>query len=253
MAKVREEAAIVSHKILAPTLRELVLKAPEIAAMALPGQFVHVAVGAAHILRRPISIADADAKQGTITLIYKLAGQGTIALADKKMGEVLDLIGPLGNSFAVQGEKILLVGGGIGTAPLIYLAKSLCPKPMTVVMGGRTAEEMIWPDYFKSVCQDIQITTDDGTCGTKGLCIDLLPEILTKGYDMIYTCGPKIMMEAVAKAAQEAGVLCQVSLEEYMACGVGACLSCTCAAKGEKRVKVCTDGPVFFSSEVMSL
>lgn len=254
MAKFREVACIISHKKLSESLRELVLSAPQIAVSAQAGQFVHVKIDEKQLLRRPISIAGADVQAKTITLIYKIIGKGTVELATKQVGDTLDLLGPLGRPFTIQGKKPLLVGGGIGTAPLIFLAQALCPRPATAVVGGRTAEEMVWPKILVEVCDRIQVTTDDGTCGRKGLCIDLLPDLLTQGYDMVYTCGPKIMMEAVARAAKQAGVPCQVSLEEYMGCGLGACLSCTCsAATRKKRVKICTDGPVFFSDEVMEL
>jgi len=244
----------VAHEVLAPTLRKLVLYLPQIAQIAQAGQFIHLAVGIDTLLRRPLSIADIDLKQKTLTVIYKIIGKGTKLLADKKVAESLDCLGPLGQSFILQGDRPLLVGGGIGTAPLLLLAKSLCPRPTEVLMGGRSAEDMIWSPLFADMCQKLHVTTDDGTAGAQGFTIDLLPALLqNNSFDMIYTCGPKIMMAGVARLAKQAGIACQVSLEEYMACGVGACLSCTCAASNGGRVKICTDGPVFWSTEVFEL
>jgi dihydroorotate dehydrogenase electron transfer subunit len=139
----------------------------------------------------------------------------------------------------------------MGIAPLVFLASALCPRPIEILMGGRTLQEMFWADIFSELCQKVHITTDDGTLGTRGFTLDMLPQVLEKGhYDMIYTCGPEVMMRGVAKLAQQFTVPCQVSLEEHMACGVGACLSCTCQASDGKRRKICSDGPVFWSEEV---
>jgi len=138
-------------------------------------------------------------------------------------------------------------------APLVFLAGALCPRTIEVLMGGRNEEEMFWPPIFNQMCQNLHITTDDGTLGKQGITLDLLPELLQTGkFDMIYTCGPHMMMDGVARLAKEYNIPCQVSLEEYMACGVGGCLSCTCATNDGSRKKVCTDGPVFWAEEVCS-
>ena len=218
-----------------------------------PGQFVHVRIGKScdPLLRRPISISDVDVIQHTVTLIYRIVGKGTALLAQCAEGDVLDCMGPLGNGFVPQGTRPLLVGGGMGLAPLIYLARSLSAYSPEVLMGGRTREELFWPEMYKTFCREIHITTDDGSVGAKGTVLDLLPKLLTKKYDMIYTCGPQPMMKSVAAFAKEHHIPCQISLEKYMACGIGACLSCTCAAKDGKRRKVCTDGPVFWAEEVL--
>lgn len=254
MAKFQEAARVVAQEVLAPMLRKLVLYAPKIASSAQAGQFIHLAAGPNQLLRRPLSIADIDLNKKTITVIYKIIGKGTGNLAAKTADDAIDCLGPLGRPFTVQGVKPLLVGGGIGIAPLLLLAKSLCPRPSEVLMGGRSAEDMIWPPLFAEMCQQVHVTTDDGSAGIQGFTVDLLPALLQeKSFDMIYTCGPKVMMEGIAAIAKQAGVLCQVLLEEYMACGVGACLSCTCATSNGGRAKICTDGPVFWSSEVFDL
>lgn len=252
LAKYQEGALILSHEMIAPALRKIVLYAPQMATTATAGQFIHLAVGDdSHLLRRPLSIADADSSRKTLTIIYKIAGKGTKQLATRQKGEFIDCMGPLGQAFTLQGEHPLLVGGGIGIAPLLLLAKSLCPRPSEVLMGGRSAEDMIWPALFESVCEKLHVTTDDGTAGVKGVNVELLPDLLSKGnFDMLYTCGPKPMMAAVAQLAKKFQIPCQVSLEEYMACGIGACLSCTCAKTNGGRAKICTDGPVFWSTEV---
>jgi dihydroorotate dehydrogenase electron transfer subunit len=237
-------------------VKKMVLHAPAIVSQVKPGQFVHVkAAGNSHLLlRRPLSIADCNQERGTLTLIYRIVGSGTAQLAALNPGEFIDCMGPLGSGFTIQGEKPLLVGGGMGIAPLVLLGRALCPRPIEVLIGGRTQEDMFWPDLFNDICHGLHITTDDGSLGHRGTTVNLLPAILKQQkIDMIYTCGPRVMMEHVAKVAMQAGIPCQVSLEEHMACGVGACLSCTCAGMDGVRRKICSDGPVFWAEEVLAL
>lgn len=253
MPKLVEKAVIIEQRALGGAVRELVLNAPSIAAQIRPGQFVHVRVanGMEPLLRRPLSIAKTDAKRGVLHIIYRIVGKGTAALASLAPGGCLDCMGPLGNGFILQGKRPLLVGGGMGLAPLVYLAQQLCPNPVEILMGGRNREEMFWVSVFEKLCHNIHITTDDGSLGTQGVTLDQLPELLDSGsFDMIYTCGPKIMMAGVVRLAGMHNISSQVSLEDYMACGVGACLSCTCASTDGKRRKVCSDGPVFWGGEV---
>ncbi len=249
-----EAAIIIEQKDLAKGVKEIILYAPHIASQAVAGQFVHIRVMVkSHdpLLRRPISIAGVNREKGYIKLIYRIVGNGTKIMADWKPQDKVDCMGPLGTGFQLQGDKVLLVGGGMGLAPLMFLAESLCPRAIEIVMGGRTKEELFWRGSYEVICNNLHITTDDGTLGTRGIALDVLPTLLeNEKYDMIYTCGPKIMMEKVFRLAQEFSIPCQVSLEEHMACGVGACLSCTCQTNGGKRKKICTDGPVFWGSEV---
>lgn len=252
MPKKIVEAKLLEQKTLASDVNLIKVYAPEIAEQAVPGQFVNVQVSlqAAPLLRRPFGVAEVDADNGTLTMIYRIIGEATQLLAKVEVGNTLSIIGPLGHGFDLKAKKPLLIGGGLGLAPLVYLAKSFCPAPVEILMGGRTEKELFWTEIYENLCEAIHITTDDGTKGTKGTVIALLPQLLaTGGYDCVYVCGPEPMMKAVAEAAAAAGVPCQVSLEKYMACGLGACLSCSCGGV-HKRLKVCTDGPVFWAQEV---
>ncbi|CUH96968.1 hypothetical protein P22_3086 [Propionispora sp. 2/2-37] len=253
MPKLVEKTVIIEQRVLAAEVRELVLDAPVIAAQVRPGQFVHVRVanGVEPLLRRPFSIAKADAGRGVLHIIYRIVGKGTAGLSLLESGDHLDCMGPLGNGFIFQGEHPLLVGGGMGLAPLAYLAQQLCPKPVEILMGGRSREEMFWISVFEKLCRNIHITTDDGSLGTQGVTLDQLPKLLdSQSFDMVYTCGPKVMMAGVVRLAGIHNIPSQISLEDFMACGVGACLSCTCAGSDGKRRKVCSEGPVFWGGEV---
>lgn len=253
--KVVVQAPIVQHDTIVEMVKQIVFYAPAIAQQSAPGQFVHVRVTGSYdpLLRRPLSIANVDAAAGTVTVIYRIVGPGTALLGALPVGSTVDCMGPLGTGFDLQCCRPLLVGGGMGLAPLVYLAQQLCPRPVEVLMGGRTKQELFWQDIFKQTCDKTHITTDDGSLGQRGMAVDLLPELLkSQRFDMIYTCGPRPMMEKVAQQAKLQGIPCQVSLEEHMACGVGACLSCTCAGSDGKRKKICTDGPVFWAGEVFA-
>lgn len=256
LPKTVAQAVIVGQRNLSNDVYEMVFAAPEIARQAIPGQFVHVRVSepdvADPLLRRPLSISDIDRQHSTVSVIYRVVGRGTARLAKLQAKENIDCLGPLGNGFILQGERPLLIGGGMGIAPLLYLAKELCPRPVEVLLGGRNREEMFWQDMFTSICKNTHITTNDGSLGQRGVAPDVLPDLLAqKKFDMIYCCGPHPMLVSVARIAHQFNIPCQVSLEEYMACGIGACLSCTCSAKDGSRKKVCTDGPVFWSGEVI--
>lgn len=255
MPKILIQAAILQNIHLSPSIKQMTIAAPLLAQTAQPGQFVHVKA-AGHpepLLRRPLSIAGVNREAGTLTLIYRIVGKGSAMLAGLKPGtDLLDCLGPLGQGFALRGEKPLLIGGGIGIAPLLFLAQCLCPLPAEIIIGGRTQGELtFWQPLFKDACQHIHITTDDGSLGVKGLTVDILPQMLDRKFDMIYACGPQPMLRAVAAIAGERRVPCQVSLEERMACGIGACLVCTCNAVSGSKKKVCSDGPVFWAEEIV--
>lgn len=253
MPKLAIDTKIVEHNHISDNVKELVLSAPQIVEQAKPGQFIHLKItdGNDPLLRRPISIASVDLDKGLLTLIYRIAGKGTKKLATLKQGDIVNCLGPLGNGFDLNCQKPLLVGGGIGMAPLIFLAQRLVPCNIDILMGGRTKTEMCWHELFQDIVEEIHVTTDDGSLGTKGFTVDVLPDLLKTGkYDTIYVCGPHIMMEKVSAIAKEYNIPCQVSLEKHMACGIGACLSCTCQTNDGKRKKVCTDGPVFYAEEV---
>jgi dihydroorotate dehydrogenase electron transfer subunit len=248
-----EQALILANEFLIPGVFRLVVQASEISARCVPGQFVMVRQPwwTDPFLRRPFSIAGADVEQGTLTLIYRVVGHGTELLESARVGDKLDIVGPLGQGFDLSGERLLLVGGGMGLAPLLFAAQRCCPNPVEVLAGGRTGDELFWVKLFQTVCNQVHITTDDGSLGICGTCADALPDILRNGrYDGTLTCGPRPMMKRVAEVAHSAGVRVQVSLEEHMACGLGVCLSCTCGAADGGTRQICKDGPVFWASEV---
>lgn len=252
LPKMVEEASVIEHVWLSNKVRRLVLYAPKIAGQAVPGQFVHIRAADQidPLLRRPLSLSNVNAEDGKLSLIYRVVGHGTEVLARLTFGDIVDILGPLGEGFALDAKRPLLIGGGLGIAPLIYLAGALKPAPVEILLGGRSKEEMFWTGLFKDKCS-LHITTDDGSLGVKGVTLDILPKLIEKGnFDRVYVCGPRPMMEGAAKIAKEYGIGCQVSLEEHMACGVGACLSCTCEGQDGKRRKICSDGPVFWAEEV---
>ena len=244
---------ILANEAINANVKRMVIEAPQIAEAAQPGQFVHVKKpDSVNFLRRPFSIADADRENGTITLIYRIVGKGTAEYAAMKVGEAFSILGPIGNGFALKDGRPLLIGGGVGIAPLIYLSRQLKDKKPILLIGGKNKDEVFWEKYLQEFADKIYITTDDGSVGFKGFTVQLLPQILAENnIEHIYTCGPNIMMEGVAKLAHKHDIDCQVSLEKRMACGIGVCLGCTFEGKlTGKRRKVCTEGPVFASKEV---
>ncbi|MDM8143514.1 dihydroorotate dehydrogenase electron transfer subunit [Megamonas hypermegale] len=253
MKKLVVVGKILANEAINANVKRMVIEAPQIAEAAQPGQFVHVKKpDSVNFLRRPFSIADADRENGTITLIYRIVGKGTAEYAAMKVGEAFSILGPIGNGFALKDGRPLLVGGGVGIAPLIYLSRQLKDQKPILLIGGKNKDEVFWEKYLQEFADKIYITTDDGSVGFKGFTVQLLPQILAENnIEHIYTCGPNIMMEGVAKLAHEHDIDCQVSLEKRMACGIGVCLGCTFEGKlTGKRRKVCTEGPVFASKEV---
>ena len=213
-----------------------------------PGQFVEVQVeGDPRVmLRRPISVHDADAAKGTLTLLIQIVGNGTRRLAGLKEGDHLNLVYPLGHGFTTgidAASRTLLVGGGAGIAPLLHLSKALSAKGIrpSVLLGGRTASLIPVHREFEHYA-DVLLCTDDGSMGHHGM-VTTHPAF-SQQWDMIYTCGPTPMMKAVARSAAERNIRCEVSLENMMACGVGACLCCVTDTDQGHRC-VCKDGPVF--------
>lgn len=254
MTKYVVDAKVVGQRMLNAVTKQIDLIAPQIAAEAVPGQFVNVQVSrrTAPLLRRPLGVAGVDREHGVITLIYRIIGEATKILADVCSGDVISVVGPLGHGFDRSAKHPLLIGGGTGLAPLLYLAETMAAEGIKpdVIMGGRTAEDLFWKDMYLDLVERMGLTTDDGSLGTKGTVMAELPLVLQRiHYDCVYVCGPAPMMKAVSTAVLEKGIKCQVSLEKYMACGLGACLSCSCQGIG-KRIKVCQDGPVFWAEEV---
>ena len=252
-AKVDVEATLVSQEQLAEGVGRLTAIAPSIALRARPGQFVQVGVmRSGTLLRRPLGLAEVDRGTGYVSLIYRIAGKGTLALSQLKNGDSIKLLGPLGHGFNTDMQTTLLVGGGMGLSPLLYEAQYLQKRNAVadVLMGGRTRQELFWRHLFKGCAGKLHVTTDDGSLGTKGFVTTVLSELLQeKAYDLVIACGPEIMMKNVAAICREYHIPCEVSLERRMGCGLGACLSCSIDTISGRR-KVCQDGPVFPAEEV---
>ena len=244
---------IISKQAIAKGIFDLTIKCPEIAEITKAGQFAQVSAEG-FFLRRPISICDIDKEKGTIRLVFEVRGKGTDKISELNKGDSIDIIAPLGNGFKViDGKKAICIGGGIGTPPMVGIAKEY-GKNATVIGGFRSANAVILQDDFKAQGNETILCTDDGTSGIHGFVTDALKEKLqTEKPDIIYACGPMPMLKAVVTIAEEYGIESQVSLEQRMACGVGACLVCVCrTVKDGKEIfsHVCTDGPVFDGKEV---
>ena len=255
---VQKEYEIVKNAQINENYYYLQISARDIASQIVPGQFVSLRVhGRSLLIRRPFSVYDTDGSR--LSIIYKVVGKGTSALTTAQAGESIDVMGPLGNSFEIKdGAQAILVGGGVGIAPLYLLAKKI-GKNVTVLLGAQNKDELVCQDAFSGIGCDVRIATDDGSIGEKGLVTELLKNELAEGSDgkVIYTCGPKGMLKAVSEIAKDSDVLCQVSLEEYMACGIGACMGCVVkvvsdeAPDGYEYQRVCKEGPVFEASTII--
>ncbi len=215
------------------------------------GQFLQMQVpNGAVLLRRPFSIHDIDKKNSILKVLIQIVGKGTKELSKTKAGETINILYPLGNGFVFDkiNGRSLLIGGGCGVAPLLLLARQMneLQKPMDILIGVRSKSDLIEVDEYAQLA-NLFITTEDGSEGTKGFVTHHEVMQRLSDYEQIFTCGPEVMMKAIAKRAKEANVPCQVSLENTMACGIGACLCCiTPSEKG--NVCVCTEGPVFNSN-----
>ena len=209
-----------------------------------PGQFVNIAIDGL-FLRRPISVCDHDG--GVLTIIYKLVGRGTEAMSRMAPGEKLDVLTELGNGYdlSLAGDSPLLIGGGVGVPPLYYLARSLAARGMTpsVILGFNTADEVFYEDEFRALGCKVTVTTADGTYGVRGFVTAAMPDSAS----YFYACGPEPMLKAVCRAADYPG---ELSFEERMGCGFGACMGCSCRTiTGSKRI--CREGPVLKKEEVL--
>lgn len=218
------------------------------------GQFLHIQCGEGHLLRRPISVCLCmeDAPHDTARIVFEVRGEGTHWLAQRQVGDKLNVLGPLGNGFQITPEdRLLLVGGGIGVPPLLGQA-AYTAKKATAVLGFRSADRAMLVKDYQNYCKEVYLCSDDGSMGRHGFVDAQLRDILEKDKDFtaVLACGPKPMLKNVAKVAVEYGVPCQVSLEERMACGVGACLGCAVQMADGTMKHVCKDGPVFDAKEV---
>jgi len=250
MKKIIQDLEIVGKKWLNSYSFLIDLQAPEKLPDMFPGQFAEVLVenSRSTFLRRPFSIHNICYAENTISFLIQIVGDGTKALGELKEGDLLNIIYPLGNSFSLPflKDKVLLVGGGCGAAPLLFLARYFFEKGISIIilMGGRTKEDIFEIEEYKKYGK-VYIMTEDGTMGEKGLVTRHY--ILNSGspeFNKIYTCGPEPMMKTIAVFAKENGLNCEVSLENTMACGIGACLCCVVETTTGNKC-VCTEGPVF--------
>ena len=232
-----------SNEKIAKSVYKMVLSG-DTSAITRPGQFINIKVPDKY-LRRPISVCDFDAD--TVTVIYKVVGEGTKIMSEMEKGISLDVLTGLGNGFDIgkSGDRPLLIGGGVGVPPLYNLAKKLKAegKTVTVILGFNTSDEVFLKEEFEKIAT-VYLTTADGSEGQKGFVTDAMDGI---DYDYIYTCGPQAMLRAVYDKAKTGG---QFSFEERMGCGFGACMGCSCKTKyGAKRI--CKDGPVLEKEEII--
>ena len=252
MKKFQETAVILSQEQIGEDIYSLWIQTKKIAKEAVPGQFISVYCrDASRMLPRPISICELDQEQGRLRMVYRVAGAGTAEFAGYKAGEELKVMGPLGNGFPLKAKKALLIGGGIGVPPMLELAKQL-PGEKTLVMGYRS-ETYLEPEL--AAAAPLYIATEDGSKGTSG---NVLDAIRANGLtaEVLYACGPTPMLRALKAYAEERGMEAWISLEERMACGIGACLACVCRSKDVdehthvKNKRICKEGPVFNAQEV---
>ncbi len=251
---------ITRNESLGADIYRLSIQAPEIAAAAQAGQFIMVKAGIGFdpLLRRPFSIHQAEGNE--IQILFKRLGKGTTLLSKLEAGQQLDILGPLGNAFTLKEDSCCLIGGGMGVAPLLFLAQTMRSQGITphILLGARNkAELMAFLPAFQALSCPLRYATDDGSMGQQGFIIEALPQLLAednKAKWQVYSCGPYPMMRAVAAICQPEWP-CQVSMETMMACGISACLGCTIAArntnqKGGKYLHVCQDGPVFAADQI---
>ena len=258
MAKQKENAVVHSQEQLADGIYSMWINT-EAAKDAKPGQFISMYTkDATKLLPRPISICEIDKENGRLRVVYRVTGPktGTEEFSKLKAGDIIPVIGPLGNGFPyekAEGKKVFLMGGGIGVPPILELAKQMDCEKKQIVVGYRDAQTFLKEEFEQS--GELYISTEDGSVGTKGNVMDAIRENALEA-DMIYACGPTPMLRAIKQYAEENGIECYISLEERMACGIGACLACVCKSKEKdahsnvNNKRICKDGPVFLSTEV---
>lgn len=259
MAKVQCMANVVRAEQLAEQVYSMNISAPEIAAQAVAGQFVSLyCEDRDKLLPRPLSLCEIDRGRGELRLVYRVVGDGTREFSRKKAEDVVRVLGPLGNGFLHKGipdkeKRAILVGGGIGIPPLLALAKEL-PCEVTAVLGYRDADTFLLEE-FRRAADRVVIATEDGSAGVRGNVMDAVEQEGIHG-DVVYSCGPVPMLRGVKEWGLRDGIPTWISMEERMACGIGACLACVCKSTetdSHSKVnnkRVCKDGPVFLSTEM---
>lgn len=278
---IQEKCRVLDHQQIAPRYFQLTLASAYISSNAKPGQFVQVRCSEEYdpLLRRPFSIHRISKKTKRFSLLYEVVGKGTELLSQAKVGAELDLLGPLGNGFSIDksksrlagsrktlsssnkeaGQTAILVGGGMGVAPLVSLAEQITndkfqmTNSLHVLIGAKNKKQVLCEKTFREITDKVLVCTDDGSLGQKSLVSDILLEklsVVSCQSLVIYACGPKAMLKAVADIAAQKKIACQVSMEARMACGIGTCLGCVIKTKDGYK-KVCNDGPVFNSKEII--
>ena len=243
-------AKLIKKEETAENIFDFVLECPQLAEKAKAGQFAHIAVSG-KTLRRPISICDADERN--IRIVFQIKGEGTEILSKSKEGDLIDILAPLGHGFDIpKGKRIAFVGGGIGVPPMLFSAKQA--DDAVAVLGFRNKKAVILTEDFKKVCSEVFVATDDGSFGIHGFTSDILRNIIND-IDMVCACGPMPMLKVIAEICKEHNKPCQVSLEERMGCGIGACLVCACKTLDKdgniEHSHVCKKGPVYNAEEVV--
>ena len=242
---------IISNERITESIYDIIISCPEIADTAYAGQFISIKCSEDKILRRPLSICGAD--NSRLRIIFETKGGGTIWLSGRSPGQYLDVLGPLGKGFLDPDGRIIVIGGGIGAPPILFAAQT-SKSAVTAILGFRNKSKIILQNEFESICEKVYITTDDGSSHIRGTVAVPLAELLKLGgYDAVLACGPRVMLQVVANICNKYGVPCQVSLEERMGCGVGACVVCACATinnGAEVMSRVCRDGPVYDANEI---
>lgn len=252
MGKTKVSATVMFHEQIASDVYSLYLQVGEMAKEAVPGQFVSIyCKEGSRLLPRPISICEALPDKGQLRVVYRVVGAGTKEFSKLHAGAEVEVMGPLGNGYTLRDKKAVLIAGGIGIPPMLELAKRLdCEK--TIVLGYR--DELFLTEDFTPYGK-VVLASEDGRHGTKGNVLDAIREQAVDG-DVIYACGPIPMLRAIKEYGLSNGMEVQISMEEKMACGIGACLACVCNSTevdGHSYVKnkrICKDGPVFFAEEV---
>lgn len=259
MSQYQENATLIRYEQLSEDNIRLTLQSENIAAAAKPGQFVMIrtATGKDPILRRPFSIHQTSSG-GRIQILFKVTGRGTGLLAHSKVGEQLNLLGPLGHGFDIRKDRpACLVGGGMGIAPILFLAKRISriknnAESDTIIFGGRTRMEVepLAPD-FEQIGMRFMPATDDGSYGKQGFVTEIIQKLKLPQETVVYGCGPEAMMKQLNIYCKVKKMECQVSVESVMACGMGACLGCNIPARDGHYVHVCYEGPVFNAKELV--
>lgn len=255
--KFKNTARVEASERLTGNIYSLWISDKEIAGEAVSGQFLSLyCKDGDRLLPRPISICEIEREKGWLRLVYRIAGKGTEEFSRLKPQDTLEVMGPLGNGFTLEGQEVILIGGGIGIPPMLELAKALSKRDgckVQIVLGYRDADTFLAEEF--EAFGSVYLATEDGSLGTKGNVIDA---IRANGLsaDMVFACGPTPMLRGIKNYAEEKGIRAQLSLEEKMACGIGACLACVCRSKetdhhtNVHNKRICKDGPVFYADEI---